>query len=312
MHKFKRPRAHVFISTPWLSVYDQMKASLVIVLLAAVTKIGVSCASSTLPTLSDLFKSQYPEVYYPPAEDEDGLGLPPSLLTPVLTEPGFLHRLEHFEEDPMAVFNNKAMKDRIISTCMPNYLHNEVSMEIIDKMFEYGAPPDFVLDILKEAIRLDLEELFDKIIESYSFAEWYEKNPKLFSNDRPLYRVILSTANYKYAKKLMMRGYDIGPPIFLAKEACNNGNLTKVDKTIEFLDYIIVQRKDFGVNEPIWPINQAKERILHYLLRGNSDRIFKENVGKYLIRNGADPMIPDVQQGRNTYEIADSIGVNLH
>ena len=288
-----------------------MKASLVIALLAAVTKSGVSCASSTLPTLSDLFKSQYPEVYNPPAEDEDGLGLPPSLLAPVLTEPGFLYRLEHFEEEPMAVFNDKAMKDLIISTCLPNYKHNVESRAIIDKMFEYGAPPDFVLDILREAIRLDLEEVFDKIIENYSFEEWYEKNPKLFSNDRPIYRVILSSANYKYAKKLMIRGYDIGPPVFLAKEACNNGNLRKAEKTIEFLDYIISQRHDFDVNEPIWPINQAKERILHYLLRGNSDKIFKENVGKFLISIGADPMIPDVQEGRTAYEIAASIGVNL-
>ena len=293
---------------PGHQITSKMKASLVIVLLAAVTKSAVSCSPLTL---SDLFKSKYPEVYNPPAEEEDGLGLPPSLLTPVLMEPGFLHRLEHFEEDPMAVFNDKAMKERIISTCMQNYRHNEVSRAIIDKMFEYGAPPDFVLDILREAIRLDLEELFDKIIESYSFAEWYEKTPRLFTNDRPLYQVILSTANYKYTKKLMMRGYDIAPPIFLAKEACNNGNSRKVDKTIEFLDYIIVQLNDFDVNEPIWPINQAKERILHYLLRGNSDRVFKENVGKYLIRIGADPMIPDVQQGRNAYDVAASIGVNL-
>lgn len=155
---------------------------------------------------------------------------------------------------------------------------------------------------------LDKEELFDYLIDSCPvMIDSAGQNDYKF-----LYNSILNGEKYKYAKKLMIMGLNMGSPVYLALESFKGGRTCTIVPVIDFLDFIINQRQEFDVNDPIWPLsyNQPNERLIFHLLKGKGTREFKERVAQYLIGNGADPLLTDAH-GKTAWDVADEQGINL-
>ena len=278
-----------------------------LIVLSAFLK-GISCAQS----LGQLFRLKYPEVYNLPMVEYYG-DFPPPLLpvyAPPLLNADFLNLLDNFENDPMAVFNEEIARKKILRGSVRKFRdEEEISLKLINKILEHAPPLNFILEMLNEAIASDLEGLFDYLISIYPeiLLEDHTAADYLFNN------TIIPRGKYKYAQKLMNLGVNLGPPGYLARESFKSGRTETICPVIDFLTFLIVQRKEFDVNEPIWPdeYSQPEERLLFHLLNNQkTTRDFKERVAEYLISIGADPWLTNIN-GMDAFEVAEIQEISL-
>lgn len=278
-------------------------------------------SKASAATLGELFRTKYHEVYNPSPglpftfESEDGvvetvlISLPLPLYADTLIDPDFIRIMDDFENNPLVVFNNKRFQTYLIYHAVRDYEADPISRDIINRCLQYGPNREFILLLLNVVVQYNRYELFYEIMSLYD-AMGLDQH-ELFPIVVPIANAIVSSGNYHFAKWLITNGRYPAAASYMASAACTYGPNDKVQDVIDFLDFLLVKRQEFNVNEPIYPpIYGPKAPLLMILITGKKCREYKEAVGYFLVSIGADVSHRN-DAGRTILELAEEQGTNL-
>lgn len=264
--------------------------------------------------LLELFELKYPGLSdYLSSNSNDIEFRGPTFTINNLNKPSFSDFFQDLETDSSskAFLNFADNYDTLINMFVPDYSSDDLSREIFDYIEQIGSCEKFITAIAANCIILDVEELFNHILEGY--APIIQRSLYFHSNKVvPFIPKAIASAqgHFKYAKKLLESEIDLCNIPFYVVEACTKLTSSKclLEKK-EFIKYLIEEKR-------LWEPNSILIKnecfMLHtVLLDQSSSTENKTEFADFLINLGANVDYPEFLDGKTAREIADSMGISL-
>lgn len=283
-------------------------------------------AFSSASRLKDLLLKKYASHFiipegYEMTFEEDGeivtlnVPPPPSFECQALSDPENLVLLDRFESDPESVYSNRSFFIYAFRNVIRDYRTDETSREIVDYYREIGLTEKYIDALIYFAFLFNVQEVIEIFIDKICFI----LSNGIQGQETDLYWInaVSEGGSFAIVKSLMTRGIYITLVPKMIHKACTHFNPNHIEATIDFLDFLINQRREFDINTKILTgrtflmicldcktTTPSRVPILSDLTACQT------RIANFLIASGADPLMRD-ENGLNSFEIASLQGITL-